>query len=100
VSGQTFASGEGGQLLLRGSGTGTAPLDVAVQLVQSRQSVGGQVLLRTADHTPWCDGPIAGVANGDTLITMCSGYGQQVQLQLTFQALNGQGFSGTLHTSP
>lgn len=99
VSGQTFGGGEGSQILLRGTGTGTTPLDVAVQLVQSRRSVGGQVQLRTADHTPWCAGPITGLANGDTIVATCTGYGGQVQLQLTFQSLNQQGFSGTLQTS-
>lgn len=101
VSGQTFAVGdEGSQLLLRGSGTGTTALDVAVQLVQSRRQIGGEVQLRTADHTPWCAGPITGVLNQDTIVATCSGYGQQVRLQLTFQALNAQGFSGTLQTGP
>lgn len=99
VSDQAIAAGDGSQTLLRGAGTGTAPLDVAVQLVQSRRQIGGQVQLRTADHTPWCAGPITGVSNGDTIIATCAGYGQQVQLQLTFQALNAQSFSGTLQTS-
>jgi sulfoxide reductase heme-binding subunit YedZ len=96
VSGQTLTTGGGRNLLLRGSGSGSTPLDIAVLLQQTGGGIGGQVQLRTADHQPWCAGPITGVANGDTILATCSGYGQQAQLQITLDSLNRQGFHGDL----
>lgn len=96
VSGQTLSTGGGSDILLRGTGSGSTPLDLAVQLAQTRRQLTGEVQVRTADHVPWCAGPIVGVSGQSTIIADCSGYGRQVQLQLTLQTLDRQGFSGTL----
>lgn len=100
VSGQAFPTNGGSGILLRGTGSGSAPLDLAVQLAQSRRQITGQVQLRTGNHLPWCAGPITGVSGGSTILADCSGYGQQVQLSITLQSLNEGGFSGTLQIGP
>lgn len=100
VSGQALNTGDRSSILLRGTGAGTTPLDLAVQLQQTQRQLTGDVQLRTADHLPWCAGPITGVSGQDTIMATCSGYGQQVQLLLTLQSLNQGGFSGTLQASP
>lgn len=98
VTGQVqVGDGEESRLfLLKGSGTGTTPVDVAIQVVQSRNGVGGQIELRTTGaNTPLCAGPL--VTTTDTAIIFnCAGYGQQVQLNVTFSQLNQAGFAGTL----
>ena len=96
VSGQTFSTGNRSSILLRGTGSGSTPLDLAVSLVQTREQLTGEVQLRTAAHVPWCDGPVTGVSGQNTILATCTGYGKQVNLILTLQTLDRSGFSGTL----
>jgi len=95
ISGQTLVGSNRRQVLLKGSGTGTAPLDVAIEINNSRFDLSGEVQLRTADHTPLCDGPVTS-AEGSTVTATCSGYGHQLQLQITFDQLDANGFSADL----
>lgn len=94
ISGQVV-SGDQRQVLLRGTGTGSMPLDIAIQIQQFRFEVQGQVQMRTANHTPLCAGPIIR-AQDATIEATCSGYGQQINLQITFDELDSGGFSGSL----
>ncbi len=98
VSGQVQvgSNGRSQAYLMKGSGTGTEPVDVAIEVTQSGRGLTGQIELRsTATHTPLCSGPM--MSSSDAAITFnCSGYGQSTQLAMTFAQLDENGFSGTL----
>ena len=95
VTGQAVLDTPGAQMLLRGAGAGSTPLDVAWQVVRTGGGLAGQVQVRTATHQPLCTGPLTAISS--TAVTAsCTGYGQQLQLHLTLQRLDTQGFVGTL----
>jgi len=92
ISGETL-TGKGDRILLRGTGTGTMPLDVAIGLVR-RQGV-GEIQLRTVDHVPLCSGPVDRF-DGAALTAICTGYGRSDRLVVTLDRLDDAGFSGVL----
>lgn len=94
ISGQ-LSGGSRRQLLLVGTGQGSTPLDVAIEITQSRFEFGGQVQLRTASHVPLCSGPVTGVQD-QTIEATCAGYGHQLNLEITIDSLDQNGFSGEL----
>ncbi|MCL4543725.1 MAG: ferric reductase-like transmembrane domain-containing protein [Chloroflexi bacterium] len=99
LAGETLVGRDGAQILLRGQAVGSQPFDVAIEVLRGQGQLSGQVQLRTSAHVPWCAGPITGLAAGNVINATCSGYGQQVQLQVTINSLNEGGWSGELRTS-
>lgn len=101
VSGEALINRQGNTILLRGQGVGNNPFDVAIQLINTGNRITGQVQLRTAQHIPWCAGPITGIATGNTINATCSGYGQHVSLQIVISSLSlrAGGWSGELVSS-
>jgi hypothetical protein len=95
ISGQTLVNQQRTQVLLRGTGQGNTSLDVAIQLQVVSDRFTGQIQLRSADHTPLCSGNITGEELSDLTAT-CAGYGQQLQLQVSFDSLDRDGFSGSI----
>ncbi|MDI3338948.1 MAG: ferric reductase-like transmembrane domain-containing protein [Sphaerobacter sp.] len=95
ISGQTLTAAGRREVLLRGSGTGTMPLEVAIAL--SPEQGGGAIQLRTADQVPLCAGEIVrGAGDEEPLVATCAGYGRATQLVVTFDRLDRHGFSGVL----
>ncbi|HEU5423753.1 MAG TPA: ferric reductase-like transmembrane domain-containing protein [Nitrolancea sp.] len=96
IAGQVLLLNNGSQVLLRGStGSGSRPLDLALQIDNRDAGGSGEVQLRTSDQTPVCAGPIGG--NRDRVLTAtCSGYGQSYSLRITLSQVDIGGFSGTL----
>jgi len=92
ISGETL-TGKGDRILLRGTGTGTMPLDVAIGLAR-RQGV-GEIQLRTVDHVPLCSGPVDRF-DGAALTAICAGHGRSDRLVVTLDRLDDAGFSGVL----
>jgi hypothetical protein len=95
ISGQTLVNQEQTQVLLRGTGEGNVPVDVAIQLQVISETFTGQIQLRSADHMPLCSGDISGTELSDLQAT-CKGYGQELQLQLSFDTIQRFGFSGSI----
>ncbi len=95
VSGQTLLNRQQTQVLLRGTGTGDTPIDVAIQLQIISEQFSGQIQLRSADHTPLCSGNISG-SDLSNLTATCKGYGQELHLQVSFASLQRTGFTGTI----
>lgn len=95
ITGDTLLNQQQTQVLLRGTGTGNTPIDIAVQLQVISQQFTGQIQLRSADHTPLCSGNISGQELSNLTAT-CTGYGQQLQLQVSFDAIQRLGFSGSI----
>lgn len=95
VSGQTLLNDRRTQVLLRGSGQGTTPIDFAVQLQVISEQFNGQIQLRSADHTPLCSGNVSGVELTN-LTGTCTGYGQKLQITISFNQIERLGFSGSL----
>lgn len=95
ISGQTLLNQQRTQVLLRGTGQGNTPLDVAIQLQVISEQFTGQIQLRSADHTPLCSGDISG-SELTNLTATCKGYGQELHLQVTFNTIQRLGFSGSI----
>ncbi len=95
ISGQTLLNQQQTQVLLRGTGEGNVPLDIAIQLQVISQQFTGQIQIRSGDHTPLCAGDISG-AELDNLTATCSGYGQQLHLRVSFNSVQRTGFQGTI----
>ncbi len=95
ISGQALLSQDRREILLRGTGSGTMPLEVAIALTRRRGA--GEIQLRTSDHVPLCAGPIE-ARDGETLVATCTGYGRTRQFVVALDRLDSQGFSGVLQT--
>jgi sulfoxide reductase heme-binding subunit YedZ len=97
LSGQTIAS-DNSNILLRGTTSGQANLDVAIQVLQTSRQASGEIQIRNSSHIPLCTGPIS-IAARNTVTATCSGYGQQMNLELTLQQLDARGFQGVLRST-
>ncbi len=74
------------------------PLDIAIQLQVISEQFTGQIQIRSADHTPLCSGDISGPELSNLTAT-CKGYGQTLQLQVSFDTVQRLGFSGSINGS-
>ncbi len=98
ISGQTLLNQQRTQVLLRGTGEGNVPLDIAIQLQVISQQFTGQIQIRSGNHTPLCAGDISG-PELDNLTATCNGYGQQMKLHVSFNTVQQTGFQGTISGS-
>ena len=115
ISGSTTLSTDRRTVLLRGQSQGATAIEAAIEFhipaqnnsssddttngnAASGQDITGQIQLRGADQVALCAGPITS-SPGETLIASCSGYGQNQQVEVTFQRLDTNGFTATLVTT-